>query len=533
MMRIVLPMRWRPSWLSWLKIGVLAFFVVLVLAPYTGWLMSLPMWAMTVFGQWLSPPQANSGERWFRAGLVLAGMPSLLAVAWRAYEDRDRELATRAAIAAAVLGVLLLGHGYMIVQRERKAGQEAAQSCEAMARMRQAGVTPAIESDPPPGLSQADYEAESARLIREAARSAARGDPFYRQPLAMLAQLARQRPQPADAADAAGYDAAMAAYQRLAAEETRRPGEDPERDAAIDKQLGIAADADPKRGQAARELGIRRLREFMRELSTPMPAEEIGSLKRERLRRQRDAAQAMFERALRANPRYDGAWRGWAWTWLYRQPELALGALMIDAELRNEAGGSRQLRERIDAAGGAAAQPYFEVVRAQGEILALKQRRSSLPPALLEQSRRPLPAVPEQARAIAGENADGRADQHAFGRALGDFLRATGEDEANVIERFDPPWRSGALVVAGESDLKAWRGFGADTKRFDRRFAGVPRFRVLRGFDLPAGLDRSTAAILVVPADVDPPRGDLGQSILLRQADRECEGSNCPRLFGR
>ncbi|MBX9402327.1 hypothetical protein K4L06_13515 [Lysobacter sp. BMK333-48F3] len=530
MMRIVLPMRWRPSWLSWLKIGVLVFFVVLVLAPYTGWLMSLPMWAMTVFGQWLSPPQANTGDRWFRAGLVLAGVPSLLAVAWRAYEDRDRELAARAAIATAVLGVLLLGHGYMVVQRERKAGQEAAQSREATARMRQAGVTPAIEIDPPPGLSQADYEAESARLIRAAARNAARGDAFYRQQLAMLAQLARERPQPADAVE---YAAAMAAYQRLINQDEGRPREGAQSDAAIERELTIALDADPHSSLAARELGIRRLRAFMGELSTPMQEGEIGSLKRERLRRQRDAAQAMFERALRANPRYDGAWRGWAWAWLYRQPELARGALLIDAELRNDAGGSRQVRARIDAAGGAAAQPYFEIVRAQAEIAGLKQRRSSLPPALLEQSRQPLPAVPELARAIAAEDPVESTNSNAFGRALGEFLREADEGGANVVERFAEPWQRGALIVASDPDLRGWRGSGDAAKRFDRRFAGVPRFRVVRSFELPAGLGRSTAAILFVPIGVDPPRGDLGQSVLLHEATGECEGSNCPRVFGR
>lgn len=530
MMRIVLPMRLRPSWWSWFKLGVLAFFVVLVLAPYTGWLMSLPMWAMTVFGQWLSPPQASNGERWFRAGLVLAGVPSLLAVAWRAYEDRDRELATRTAIAAAVLGALLLGHGYMTVRREREAGQDAARSRLTAARMQQAGVTPAIEIDPPPGLSQADYEAESARLIRESARNAARGDGFYRQQLALLGQLARDRPQSGDAAE---YQAAMAAYQRMVAEDERRPGRDPQGDAPIERQLAIAVDADPRRALAARELGIRRLRRFMDDLSAPSEAGDIGSLKPARLRRERDAAQALFERALRVDPDFDGAWRGWAWTWLYRQPELALGALVIDAELRNGGSGSRKLRERVDAAGGREAQPYFAILQAQAEVVALKQRRSSLSPALLEQARRPLPAAPSAARAIAGEGDAGKPDTNALSRALDDFLSAADEGGPNVVERFSEAWQRGALVVASDQDLFQWRGYGEAAKRFDQRFAGVPRFCVVRGFELPAGLGRSTSAILFVPIGVEPPRGDLGQSVLLHEANHECEGSNCPRVYGR
>ena len=108
------PPRWQrmpvPTRFAAAKALVLAFFVVLVLAPVTAWVMSLPMWAMDVLGYLLSSPYHTEPERWFRAGLVVAGVPSLIAVAWRAREDRDFDMGVMIVLATLVLLVGLIAH---------------------------------------------------------------------------------------------------------------------------------------------------------------------------------------------------------------------------------------------------------------------------------------------------------------------------------------------------------------------------------------------------------------------------------------
>ncbi|MGO4775894.1 hypothetical protein AB4084_10390, partial [Lysobacter sp. 2RAB21] len=98
--------------------AILSFFTVLVMAPITGWLMSLPMWAMDVLGYLLSSPLHTQSERWFRAGLVLAGVPSLIAVGWRARQDRDFDMGVMTAIATLVLMVGLIAH-YRWIEMKR------------------------------------------------------------------------------------------------------------------------------------------------------------------------------------------------------------------------------------------------------------------------------------------------------------------------------------------------------------------------------------------------------------------------------
>lgn len=105
-----------PTRFPLLKIALFLLFTVLILAPMTGWLMSLPMWAMDVLGYLLSSPLHTQAERWFRAGLVLAGVPSLIAVGWRARQDRDFDMGVTTAIATLILLVVLIGHYRWIEQ---------------------------------------------------------------------------------------------------------------------------------------------------------------------------------------------------------------------------------------------------------------------------------------------------------------------------------------------------------------------------------------------------------------------------------
>ena len=113
-----------PTRFALLKIAVFLLFTVLILAPLTGWLMSLPMWAMDVLGYLLSSPLHTQAERWFRAGLVLAGVPSLIAVAWRARQDRDFDMGVMTAVATLILVVVLIGH-YRWIEQAR-GGRSAA-----------------------------------------------------------------------------------------------------------------------------------------------------------------------------------------------------------------------------------------------------------------------------------------------------------------------------------------------------------------------------------------------------------------------
>ncbi|MBT2746912.1 hypothetical protein J7J64_10870 [Lysobacter sp. ISL-42] len=122
------PSRWQrmrvPTLFPWLKVAILAFFTVLVMAPITGWLMSLPMWAMDVLGYLLSSPLHTQSERWFRAGLVLAGVPSLIAVGWRARQDRDFDMGVMTAIATLILMVGLIAH-YRWIEMKRGGRENA------------------------------------------------------------------------------------------------------------------------------------------------------------------------------------------------------------------------------------------------------------------------------------------------------------------------------------------------------------------------------------------------------------------------
>jgi len=113
-------MNWRPSnrryrWqmrvptrFALIKALVLAFFTILVLAPLTAWMFSLPMWAMDVFGYLLGSSQKEPGARWFGAGMVAAGLPCLAAVGWRAWRERDLDAGIMAGVAAVVWLVVVV-----------------------------------------------------------------------------------------------------------------------------------------------------------------------------------------------------------------------------------------------------------------------------------------------------------------------------------------------------------------------------------------------------------------------------------------
>lgn len=101
--------RWNmraPTRFPLAKALVLAFFTVLVLAPFTAWIMSLPMWAMDTLGYLLGSAQRQPRLRWFGAAMVLAGVPSLAAAGWRAWRERDLDAGVMAGIAAAAWLVL-------------------------------------------------------------------------------------------------------------------------------------------------------------------------------------------------------------------------------------------------------------------------------------------------------------------------------------------------------------------------------------------------------------------------------------------
>jgi len=94
--------RWNmrvPSRFTAAKALVLAFFTILVLAPLTAWLFSLPMWAMDVLGYLLGSGQREPGARWFGAGMVAAGVPCLAAAGWRAWRERDLDAGVMAGLA--------------------------------------------------------------------------------------------------------------------------------------------------------------------------------------------------------------------------------------------------------------------------------------------------------------------------------------------------------------------------------------------------------------------------------------------------
>ncbi|QWP76211.1 hypothetical protein J5226_21900 [Lysobacter sp. K5869] len=105
-------MSWRPPTHRWnmrvptrfagIKILVMVFFTILVLAPVTAWLFSLPMWAMDVLGFLLGSGQREPGARWFGAGMVAAGVPCLAVVGWRAWRERDLDAGVMAGVAAVI-----------------------------------------------------------------------------------------------------------------------------------------------------------------------------------------------------------------------------------------------------------------------------------------------------------------------------------------------------------------------------------------------------------------------------------------------
>lgn len=101
--------RWRvPTRFAIGKALVLAFFTILVLAPFTAWLLALPMWAMDVLGFLLGSAQQSPGARWFGAGMVVAGVPCLGVVGWRAWRERDLDAGVMVGVAATIWLVVVV-----------------------------------------------------------------------------------------------------------------------------------------------------------------------------------------------------------------------------------------------------------------------------------------------------------------------------------------------------------------------------------------------------------------------------------------
>ncbi|WP_031373081.1 hypothetical protein [Lysobacter antibioticus] len=531
--------RFRYTRMAWGKLAVLLFFTLILLAPFTGWLMSLPLWAMDVAGHWVSSPLHSRDERWFNLALLMAAVPSLIAVLMRSIEHNDRELRIGVVVAGFAVVAILVAPARnaqrfpadAIVGGVPAAPAEPSAMADALASPAPAAVSP------PPPRSAREREAEIDALIRGAASSAAHGDSFYRQQLAMIAVQA----QGSNAKrDADRYDGAMRLYREASA--ALQPGAGAERIEPIEHYLSAAVAADPSRALPPRELGIWRLGAFMDGLGRYGAAAErpLDIVDAESLRRQRDAARANFLQALRTNPTFDGAWRGLAWTWLYDQPDLALGALMIEAEQVGRAAGSRAVRQRIDVAGGAEAAPRFQILQARAQEVAMELHGLSIPAAVRVMARRPLPSLPPAVATMqkmvgtgAGVAVEPAPDDLSTIPRLSDALDAVAfrgtKAAPSTTALLATPWRRGALVVAGPLDLSHWRARvgAAGQKSFDARIAGWPRYRIARGFDLPRGLDRSAPAILVLPAMIERPRGDLGNVVLLDASSGACSGRYC------
>lgn len=517
------PLRSPPTRFALIKVAVLLFFVVIFMAPLTGWLMSMPMWLMDFVGYLLSTSRHSPSERWFRGALAVGGAVCTIAVLWRAREDGDDDLTKRAVIAATILVVYLAAtypapRSFPMPRAERAApgrSQPAPTPSPANLAANAPKTVPATWGEPPPPLRPADYDALAERLVRGAARSAAGGDPFFRQQLAMLGELRKER-APADA-DGAGYETAMQRYRRVAqAAVAMRPvGEK----VPAERYLQAARSADPNSAMAARELGAWRLRAYMREVQRDAdgaPA-QVDSL-----REASTAARAMFIDALRMNPSFDGAWRGLAWTWLYDDPDLAQGALTIEADQQFDASGAKTALASIDAAGDAAGAPgrlRFEVLQARARATAMDLRNLSVPRDIQEVARLPFPMAGGQATrtaAAAAKKADAKR----------------GVSRADAIDRIEWAWRSGALKVAGSTDLQAW----TDAARLqaasfapgaEAMLAGLPRYRVVRSFKWPKGMAETRPAVFVVPQRVERPSGDPGNALVLDTARGDCLGHYC------
>lgn len=517
------PLRSPPTRFALIKVAVLLFFVVIFLAPLTGWLMSMPMWLMDFIGYLVSTSRHSPSERWFRGALAVGGAVCTIAVLWRAREDGDDDLTKRAVIAASILGVYLAAtypasRGSPSPRAERAApgrAQAALSPARASRAPNSPNTVPAKWGQPPPRLPSADYNALAERLVRGAARSAAGGDPFFRQQLAMLGELRKER-APAEA-DGARYETAMQRYRRSveAAVAMRPVGEK----VPAESYLQAARSADPNSAMAARELGAWRLRAYLRQVQGDADGEPARA---DHLREASTAARAMFVDALRMNPSYDGAWRGLAWSWLYDDPDLAQGALTIEADQQFGAGGAKAVPATIGAVGdaaGAAGRVRFEVLEARARATAMDLRNLSVPDAVQEVARLPLPsAVGQATRAAAAAARQADAKRVA--------------SRANASDRIERPWREGSLKVAGAADLRAWTdaaraqaaSFAPDA---ELTLAGLPRYRVISGFKWPKGMAEAGPAVFVVPARVARPGGDPGNSLVLDIARGDCQGHYC------
>lgn len=545
------PLRSPPTRFGLLKLLILLFFFVLVLAPFTGWLMSLPMWLMDVLGVMVSSQRHSPGERWFRGALLLGGVACTVAVLWRAREDGDRDLGKRALIAAAILGVYLAATYPSPRAADPPRPGRAASGPAAVQAAPSRAVAPGRRGDAPPPLSLQDYEAVAARLLRGAARSAADGDPFFRQQLSMLRELRKAR-TPGEV-DSARYQAAMRDYRRLSgatgAASLRPAAIDaaPIRTASIgaasieaasieaasiesasieaasieaaslEASLQSALAADPNSALAAGELGRWRLRTYLRALQAD-DARVAGDARQ--LRKLSEAARAGFIQALSRNPSYPGGWRGLAWTWLYDDPELARGALTIEADQRFGAGAADSAFDP----GGGAQRPRFEVLQARARKAVMDLRGLSVPREIGRLAEQDLPA--------------GRGTTPAPSRATPDAGDPAGPGAARLgaVDLLAEPWHRGALRVASGEDQQAWvrassnSGSAILAADFRGVLLGLPRFRVVRGFELPKGLDRVGPAVFLVPARIDRPRGELGNSLVLDSARGDCTGRYCDSL---
>ncbi len=495
----------RPRGLG-LKLGILAFFTVLVLAPLTGWVMSAPMWAMERLGQAVSGPGFSAGQRWFRAALVLAGLPGIAAVAWRAWEDRDAATAWSLAWLAPALALILLLQAPASRQPE-PAAERIAPAPNAI-RPRQDAAPPrparaaparpaaaAAESGrlrfgpPPPALALREFEIQTALLLREAARSTAQGQPFHRQ----LLELARQ----------------MGEQRRL-----------------LPREPKASAQTDPSRVAAVREEGLAGLADYLRTLQQPIRIAPTT------LAAQRAGARARLLQALRYDIDDSAAWRGLAWTWLYDEPDLATGAWVLAAG-RAEAWPMEDAAAlaRLERAAGAGAVARMNLLQARAHLLWLRSRGQPVPVEVAAQAAAALPPPPPTLPPGTLEPGSALAWASILPPLSESRSRPRGAPE--VLE---PAWREGAVRVASDADLERWKLAQAPRRQalapdFDRRIATMPRWRLERGLRLPRDLEQAPPALLLLPAGIAAPSGALGDSLLLELDSGACRGRLCEALL--
>lgn len=358
---------------------VVAVILLLVLMPLWGMIGALAYGGIAWTGQLLSNGVLTDGRLAFRAGVVIGGtvsVASLLRVGWR---DRAWEYAIMAALLAFGFFLLLLATGTSSVRYvpPSRVSQDL---------MREADL--ARERGRPMWTSRSGYEREATALLRDIARAAARGNvAVVDEKLNQLQDWAHSRQRAASWTDRDRHEAARQQFGRStmdAQTAAERKASSEERIALLTTMWDAVPDVDTG--------GVQRLLLELIGLNHALRARMADSVDADEpalsIDDQVRGILTLQEALLSYKPSYPALWDSYAAVVVDVDEELALGALLVAARLKQGEREGSPRSEPLDLQGRLLARDLslqaiwlpessrkrLEILQARAEVLQLPRR---------------------------------------------------------------------------------------------------------------------------------------------------------------